>query len=58
MNNVNIKEEGTKSYTSHPMYDAHQKMLQQQSAEELHTALKSCNELGQAKTLEQFLLDL
>ncbi len=52
MNNLNIKEEGSKSYTSHPMYDAHQKMLQQQSAEELHTALKSCNELGQAKTLE------
>lgn len=58
MNNVNIKEEGNKAYAQHPMYNAHQKILSQQSAEELHTALKSCNELGQAKTLEQFLLDL
>ena len=40
------------------MYNQHQKMLQQQSAEEIHTALKSCNELGAAKTLEQFLLEL
>ena len=58
MNNVNIKEEASKAYSQHPMYSAHQRILAQQSAEELHTALKSCNELGQAKNLEQFMLDL
>ena len=46
MNNVNIKEEASKAYSQHPMYGAHQRILAQQSAEELHTALKSCNELG------------
>lgn len=29
MNNLNIKEEGNKAYATHPMYNMHQKMLQQ-----------------------------
>lgn len=58
MNNLNIKEEASKAYSHHPMYNSHQKLLSQQSAEELHTALKSCHELGHAKNLEQFMQDL
>jgi len=40
------------------MYNEHQRILKEQSAEEMHTALKSCNELGQAQTLQQLFLDL
>ena len=38
------------------MYKQHQKMFTEQ--EDLHMALKSCNEIGSAKTLFTFLLDL
>jgi hypothetical protein len=58
MQNVNMKEEAKKGLISHPQYNQHQKIIAQQSAEEVHTALKSCNELGNARTLEQFLIDL
>lgn len=53
--NLNIVEENKQSYASHPMYKKHQKMMQ---GEDLHMALKSCNEIGSAKTLLQFMGDL
>ena len=56
LGNVNIVEEQQKSYATHPMFKQHQKMFSEQ--EDLHMALKSCNEIGTAKTLFSFLLDL
>jgi len=38
------------------MYKQHTKMFSEQ--EDLHMALKSCNEIGSAKTLLQFMGDL
>lgn len=38
------------------MYKQHQKLFSEQ--EDLHMALKSCNEIGSAKTLLQFMLEL
>jgi hypothetical protein len=35
-----------------------QRAIMPASAEELSTALKSCNELGEAMNLEQFIIDL
>ena len=54
--NLNIKEEQQKRVASHPMYKQHQKLFSEQ--EDLHMALKSCNEIGSAKTLLQFMGDL
>lgn len=38
------------------MFKQHQKFFGEQ--EDLHMALKSCNEIGSAKTLLSFMLDL
>jgi len=54
--NVNIKEEQQQSYAHNPMFKQHQSMMREQ--EDLHMALKSCNEIGSAKTLLQFMTDL
>ena len=53
---MNIIEEQQKKYAQHPMFKQHQKMMYEQ--EDLHMALKSCNEIGSAKTLLMFMLDL
>jgi hypothetical protein len=41
--------------TKHPQYKQHARMVQ---GEDLHMALKSCDEIGSAKTMLQFMLDL
>jgi hypothetical protein len=46
--NLNLVEEANQSYVKHPMYKQHQSMIK---GEDLHMALKSCNEIGSAKTL-------
>ena len=56
LGNVNIVDEQKKAYAAHPMFKQHQKLFSEQ--EDLHMALKSCNEIGSAKTLHAFLLDL
>ena len=56
LGNVNIVEEQQKKYAKHPMFKQHQKLFSEQ--EDLHMALKSCNEIGSAKTLLAFMLDL
>ena len=53
---MNIREEQQKEYAKHPMFKQHQKFFGEQ--EDLHMALKSCNEIGSAKTLFSFMLDL
>jgi hypothetical protein len=37
------------------LYKQHQQIVK---GEDLHMALKSCNEIGSAKTLFQFMIDL
>ena len=54
--NVNIAEEQQQKDAAHPMFKQHQKFFSEQ--EDLHMALKSCNEIGSAKTLFSFLIDL
>jgi hypothetical protein len=56
LGNVNIVEEQKNKYASHPMFKQHSKMMYE--TEDLHMALKSCNEIGSAKTLYSFLIDL
>lgn len=58
LSNINIKEESKKPYASHPMAKAHERIMQVESGEDLHSALKSCNEIDSAKTLLHFLSDL
>jgi hypothetical protein len=53
--NVNIVEEAKSSTAKHPMFKQHQRMIQ---GDDLHMALKSCDEIGSAKTLFQFMSDL
>lgn len=54
--NINIKEEAQKGYTKNPMYQTHQKLYG--DVDDLHMALKSCTEIGTAKTIYQFIIDL
>ena len=55
-NNINIKEESQKPYAKHHMFSMHNKLYNE--IDDLHMALKSCNEIASAKTLFQFFIDL
>ena len=57
LGNVNIVDEQKKPYAQNPMFKQHQKQFFSEQ-EDLHMALKSCNEIGSSKTLFTFLIDL
>jgi len=56
MTNVNLREEFEQPYTKEQQYEKHQKMLS--ASEDLHMALRSCQEINEAKSLYQFFLDV
>jgi hypothetical protein len=56
MNNINLKEEQNSKFAKDPQFKEHQKM--QMGADDLHMALRSCQEIGSTKNLYSFMIDV